>query len=135
MNPTTLRAQAAELLSAQKGSRELDADCAIELGWKYVICRNFVTEGFPPDGDCVIDIPIWTLSIDASNDLKEELLPGYRQNSAEIFYPKHRRFISGICPRDPESLDGWFSRGRTEPLARTAAILLALAAKIEGEAK
>ena len=126
MNPTTLRALAAKLQAAPVGSRELDAECALALGWKNVQSIDIFNEiGVHPKRDFPESLPHWTTSLDASRALAKEMLPGI--------------MVSSSCYKGGCSATMWSffheTHAATEPLAGMAAILLALAAKIEGEEK
>ena len=135
MNPTTLRTVAEKLQVASIGSRELDAECARALGWKDIQSIDIFNEiGVHPKRDFPQSLPYWTTSLDASRALAEELLPEWWIKSRTPMYagdnmPSYAE-ISSLNNGCPVS-----AHAQTEPLACMAAILLAVAAKIEGEAK
>ena len=134
MNPTTLRTVAATLQSAKEGSRELDAQCARAMGLNY--------DYEVPEGKWIIDvygarpglaIPRWTTSLDASRAFLAEQLPGWWIASSYDPLPDDgdKKGVADIGISGEMKV---ISEAHTERLACMAAILLALAAKIEGEA-
>ena len=137
MNPTTLRNIAAKLQAAPIGSRELDAECAramdinvtpLFMGEPYIQCEPHEQE-FPTPHPALKICPQWTTSLDASRALAKELLSEWWYHSGNSYGGNGFACIRGPKYPFPETT------AATEPLACVSAILLALAAKIEGEAK
>ena len=134
MNPTTLRTVAAKIQAAPVGSRELDAECALALGYSVdKFGPEYDMEKLPKSGAFIsVILPNWTTSFDAHRALAEEKVPHLLCASGSAFSASGR---SGFCRLRDKIQIVTETKAATESLASVAAILLALAAKIEGEAK
>ncbi len=137
-DPTALRALADEVERLTGPSREMDARIIKALGWCWKSIPAILhTEAWRPGGsECLAsDLPRPTHSIDAAASLMPEGWSAVVVLNADPAFCGVTAYAPTAPDHDPESDRNEPQEGQagTEPLARTAVALRALAAIAEGE--
>lgn len=124
MTKPDLIALAERLEAAKEGSRELDNTVSVALAIKPIFAESYTT---------IVRFPPITTSRDAIATLTEELLPGWMLHVWQFHVPNAYDAVAAHMwdgsanPRKAQSVQS--QPCVTEPLARCAALLRALAEK------